>query len=154
MSAGDINYLAQIWDAYQARHFEGSDEAGPPFGSAPDLYSTIDSIPYGDIPWEGFQVQYEGAVGPDSPGWMSRSYDVWFRDPLSVMEAQIANPEFVDHWDYAPKQLVDAQGTPQYIDLMSGEWAWEQAVRKSFQVTTHSLTDHFPFSEQACRSRR
>lgn len=148
MSAGDLNYLSTLWDAYQRRHSHGMDDPGAPFAGAKGLYDSIDSIPYGDIAWEGFKVQYQGEITANSPTWMSKTYDVWYRNPLDVMEAQIGNPEFSQHLDYAPKQLRAKDGTRQYIDLMSGEWAWSQCVRR-----LHRHVAFFsPFGYFSCRT--
>lgn len=138
MSAGDVDYLMLLWDAYNQR-FADDPDLEPPFGKAPDLLDSIDSLPYGDIPWEGFKVQYSGDVPANPPSWMTASYDVWFRNPLDVMEAQLGNPEFAEHIDWAAKQVKDENEKRQYIDLMSGEWAWEQSVRRltfSFPIIT------------------
>ena len=59
---------------------------------------------------------------------MSDKYKVWYCDPLWVMEQQIGNPDFASEFDVAPKRVFDATGKQQYSDLMSGNWAWEQAV--------------------------
>lgn len=136
MSAGDINHLSTLWDAWQRRqielHYQRFDDLdediGPPFASAIDLYSAIDSIPHGDIPWEGFSIKYSGELPTNPPKWMKASYDVWYRNPLDVMENQFSNPEFANHIDYAAKEMKDLSGKRQYVDLMSGEWAWEQSV--------------------------
>ncbi|KAF6745171.1 hypothetical protein DFP72DRAFT_993169 [Ephemerocybe angulata] len=126
MSAGDIDYLMMIWNAYQ-KQTPHDDTMEPPYGSAKDLYSTIDSIPYGDIPWEGFKVKYEGPRPENPPPWMDAEYEVWYRNPLDVMEAQLGNPEFGEKIDYAAKEVKSRDGKRQYVDLMSGEWAWEQS---------------------------
>lgn len=76
---------------------------------------------------------------------MTKGYEVWFRDPLSILENQIANPDFVGHVDYAPKELKDRNGQRLYVDLMSGEWAWNQAV-SSYFVRSITMLTHFPFS--------
>ncbi|KAJ3519338.1 hypothetical protein NMY22_g13253 [Coprinellus aureogranulatus] len=153
MSAGDTNYLMRIWDAWQQRFVDKNedgdngvgpsdcdcdsesecgcdhedDETYPPFKGQRDLLRTIDSIPQGDIPWRGFQVEYEGEKPENPPSWMEASYDVWYRDPLEVMEAQLGNPEFADHIDYAAKEVRGDDGQRLYTDLMSGDWAWEQS---------------------------
>jgi methionine synthase II (cobalamin-independent) len=43
------------------------------------------------------------------------------------MENQLGNPDFTKEMDYAPKQVFK-DSKRQYIDLMSGNWAWKQAV--------------------------
>ena len=65
--------------------------------------------------------------GAPQPLWMSENHEVWFRDPLQVLENQIANPDFKGLMDLSPKWVYH-KGKHQYNDLMSGNWAWEQAV--------------------------
>ncbi|KAJ2912313.1 hypothetical protein MD484_g8095, partial [Candolleomyces efflorescens] len=136
MSAGDVNYLMTLWDAYQKRRlnkigdldFDDDSTPRPPFADSRSLFDTIDSIPFGDIPWEGFKVKYDGEIPDNAPSWMAGEYDVWYRNPLDVMEAQLGNPEFAQYIDYSPKEVRDVKtGRRQYMDLMSGDWAWEQA---------------------------
>ena len=69
--------------------------------------------------------------GSSVPPWMDQQYEVWFHDPLKVLEDQIGNPDFKDQIDFAPKQVF-RKGKRRYRDLMSGNWAWEQAVCKIF----------------------
>lgn len=127
MSAGNISLLMDLWAAHQQ-----SDNAtpNPPFQNAKDLHDTIDSIPLGDIPWEGFKVKYDGEIPAHSPSWMTKDYEVWFHNPLDVMESQIGNPDFAHEIDFAPKEVFGKNKKRQYTDLMSGQWAWDQAVRK------------------------
>ncbi|RXW17060.1 hypothetical protein EST38_g8794 [Candolleomyces aberdarensis] len=102
-------------------------DSDPPFEDAQDLLDHIDSIPHGDVPWESFTVRYDGEMPPSAPSWMTKGYEVWYRDPLTILEGQIANADFVGHIDYAPKELRGRGNRRQYVDLMSGEWAWKQA---------------------------
>ncbi|TEB25834.1 hypothetical protein FA13DRAFT_1636945 [Coprinellus micaceus] len=139
MSQGDVSFLMRLWDALQRRFLTeqfgddfnlDSDESSAPFTGHLNLLSTIDSIPHGDIPWQGFTVQYDGELPENPPAWMTAKYEVWFRDPLEVMEAQLRNPEFANHIDYAAKEVKGAEdGKRQYVDLMSGDWAWERSTQ-------------------------
>ena len=88
MSAGKIDKLLNVLLALY--------DTQPPFTSSQELYSLIDSIKQGDVPWNSFSVAYDGTCPPDGmpqPPWMDETYEVWFRDPLQVLENQIANPE-------------------------------------------------------------
>ncbi|KAG5649156.1 hypothetical protein H0H81_005788 [Sphagnurus paluster] len=133
MSGTKITELMDIWAAHNASL--PTDDCGtpppPPFASASDLYNTIDSTELGDIPWQAFSVKYNGKLPQDGPipTWMTKSYEVWFRDPLKVMESQIGNPDFVGEMDYAAKQVYGPDGQRIYGDTMSGNWPWEQSVR-------------------------
>ena len=42
----------------------------------------------------------------------------------------LANPEFAEHFDYAPHRQYDPNlnGFHRYENFMSGDWAWKQAV--------------------------
>jgi hypothetical protein len=127
MSAGDINFLLNLWAASLAIH---NDE--PPFSKATDLYNTIDSTPLGDVAWESFSLQYNGNKPADNvPSWMQAEYDVWFRDPRHLVHNLLSNPDFKSDFDYAPYQEYSADGIHRFQDFMSGNWAWHQAVSPS-----------------------
>ncbi|KAF9007427.1 hypothetical protein BDQ17DRAFT_1388955 [Cyathus striatus] len=114
MSASDINSLMDIWARFNDQN-------------TPKLYDTIDSIPLGNILWQAFTVEYSGDIPDNAPSWMSQPYEVWFHDPLSVMEAQFGNSGLAKEIDFAPKQIKGKDGQRQYCDFMSGNWAWNQA---------------------------
>jgi Plavaka transposase len=122
MSAGRIDKLMNLLAALNAGQ--------PPFASHHELYSLIDAIKQGEIPWNSFSIAYNGTIPQDgrpTPPWMVELHEIWFRDPLQVLEAQIGNPEFKNVMDFSPKRVY-RKGTRQYEDLMSGNWAWDQAV--------------------------
>jgi hypothetical protein len=96
MSAGKTDILMDIL----ALLYKGDE---PPFRSHNDLYKTLDAIPYGDCPWQSFLVKYSGLLPEDPPSWMSADYDVWYRNPLSLLEQQFRKPAFDGAIDYAAK---------------------------------------------------
>ena len=101
----------------------------PPYTSVEDLHDTIDSITVGDVEWRCFEVSYAGDLpAGDVPSWMTTAFQVWFRCPKKVVEAQLANKEFCGNIDWTPKRRYNKHGHRVYRDLMSGDWAWEQAV--------------------------
>ena len=112
----------------------------PPFADHAHLHSLIDSIPQGDIPWQAFTVQYAGEA--DGPLWKSTSYEVFFRDPLLLMEQQIGNPDYATEMDFAPKRVFDGNNKRLYTDLMSGNWAWTRAVGASWRRIAIFITHH------------
>jgi hypothetical protein len=124
MSAGDIDFLLNGWAASLLVH---DDEA--PFSKTTHLYSTIDSTPLGDVAWESFSLQYNGPQdGENPPSWMQSEYDVWFRDPRTLVHNLLSNPDFKSGFDYVPYQEHTADGVHRFQDFMSGNWAWNQAV--------------------------
>lgn len=148
MSAGDINHLMQLWDAIQHQKlaetfgddYPGLEDANAPYAHSRDLLSTIDSVPFGDVPWQGFKVRYRGELPASPPSWMTAEYEVWFRNPLEVLESQLGNPEFAEHMDWAAKKIYSENGKRQFVDLMSADWAWEQSVSLVMLRTVCTLT--------------
>jgi hypothetical protein len=130
MSGNKIDELMEIWAAHEKARLGLDDDetVTPPFANAPDLYNVIDATELGDVPWQGFAVKYNGEIPPNAPNWMSTSYEVWFRDPLLVMENQIGNRDVKNEMDYAPKKVFSTANMRQFSDFMSGDWAWKQAV--------------------------
>jgi hypothetical protein len=123
MSAGKIDKLLEILAALYP-------ERTPSIADHKDLYQRIDSIQQGDIAWDSFSVKYNcNLLTPGAPKllWMEQTFEVWFCDPLRVLKNQIGNPNFEDEIDYAPKQIY-YKGKHRYENLMSRNWAWEQAV--------------------------
>lgn len=124
MSAGNINHLLELWASTLLQHHDT-----PPFKSTEDLYSTIDSTLLGDVSWESFRMRWKGDLpgNSDVPPWMTASYEVWFRDPLTIVRNMLGNTDFDGEMDYAPmREFVDGERVLK--DFMSGDWAWRQAV--------------------------
>lgn len=124
MSAGNIDIIFKLWAASLAVHRDS-----PPFSDHAEMYNTIDSTPLGDLPWQSFSLKYSGDVPEgDVPSWMTKDYDVWFRDPRALVHKILSNPDFEDEIDYAPVQEYSSDGVHRFQDFMSGNWAWKQAV--------------------------
>ncbi|RXW12416.1 hypothetical protein EST38_g13438 [Candolleomyces aberdarensis] len=122
MSAGNVDHLMQLL----AQLYPNEE---PPVSGHDELYALIDSIKEGDVAWDSFSITYTGESpsDPPVPPWMTQPYEVWFRDPLKVVENQFANPDFNGKIDYAPKRVF-RNNKRQYTDLLSGNHAWRQAV--------------------------
>lgn len=125
MSGKKIDELMDIWAAFN----EG--DTSPPFANSKDLYDVIDAIEVGDVAWQSFSVKYNGEIpeGSTPPTWKTSAFEVWYRNPLQVLEGQLGNRDFKTELDFAPKQVFAKNGKRQYSDFMSGNWAWDQAVR-------------------------
>jgi len=98
MSAGDINFLFELWTAY---NFQRGGSA--PFNNAGDMYRHIDNATLGEVPWQSFTLKYQGAFDPEqSPSWKGAEHVVWFMDPHEVVKKLLANPDFTDGIDFTP----------------------------------------------------
>lgn len=124
MSAGNINILLKLWESSLAIHQDCA-----PFRNHKHLYDLIDTIPYGNIPWKPLAVKYPDDYdheGP-KPSWMGERHLLWYRDPMQVLQELISNPDFKNEFDYVPYRDYNSDGH-QFRDVMSGNWAWRQAV--------------------------
>lgn len=103
---------------------------GAPNGwkAAEDMYETIDSIQSGDAPWKTYKFRYTGLKPSTPPWWMEEDYELNVRDIVVVMERQLDTPEFKDHFTPRPYQEFDPQGNRVFSNLLSGDWAYRQAV--------------------------
>jgi hypothetical protein len=125
-----IDEIFDLWAADLLRN-----NRSPPFSDFKDLHYTIDSVREGDAPWYPFDVSYSG-IRPSQnvPSWMNAKYEVWHRDPHRVVRDLLANTEFDGGFDYTPYQEF-RNGQRIWTDLMSGNWAWKQAVRSIIIIT-------------------
>lgn len=60
---------------------------------------------------------------------MTALYEIYYRDPREVIKNMIADKTFKNAFDYVPYQEFDEDGFRRYENLMSGDWAFLQAVR-------------------------
>jgi hypothetical protein len=70
---------------------------------------------------------------------MTVEYELFYRDPHDVIKNMIADPTFKCAFDYIPYQEFDEDGDRQYGNLMSGNWAFHQAV--CFVLYLHPSAD-------------
>ena len=105
-----------------------------------DLYNTIDASDLGGVSWQRSTLQYQGKIPNDQvPKWMTALYEIYYRDPHDVVKNMIADKTFKDAFDYVPYQEFDEDGDRRYEHLMSGDWAFGQAV--CFALYLHQSTD-------------
>lgn len=134
MSQADVDTLMRLWATT-------SSDGHAPFSNHHDMLATIDAINLRDIPWTSFSANYSGDIPPaNPPDWMLKEYTVYFRNPLCVVRSIILNPDFKDQFDYAPFREFE-DGSRRWTDVMSGNWAWKQAVWLAYLFSgllTHS----------------
>ena len=125
-SEGNVNQLLDIWAAHAI--LEGSD-GKPIFESHQELLDTIDSIKHGDAPFTPFTVSYPGPIDETSPDWKCRKWTVWARNPHTVAHHMIANTQAMGKFNTQPYIELRNGATRVYSNLMSGDYAYQQAVR-------------------------
>jgi hypothetical protein len=118
-----------LWRAAVVKHnSEHPTEDDVPWRNADDLYKTIDSIQAGNAPWRSYKFSYAGPKPANPPAWMEETYELNARDALHVLEQQLATSDFDGQTDYVPYQEFDGKGDRAYSNLMSGHWAFREAV--------------------------
>lgn len=125
-SAAEIAEGLNLWSAISIKH--GS-TAGAPWRNAKDMYATIDSIRTGSLPFKSFTFRYGGPKPSSPPQWMEQVYELNARDALEVVREQLATQDFNNQFNYAPYKEFNGKGERVWSHLMSGHWAFMQAVR-------------------------
>ena len=143
MSEGDTDFLFNLINAMLASHGERA-----PFRNHSDMHNTIDATTLGEAPWDHFTLKYdgplpEGVSGENVPGWMTEEHEIWFRNPVTLLENLLANPDFKNEFDYTPYQERAADGSHRFRDFMSGNWSWQQAVCLPFHNPYLLTCSHF-----------
>jgi hypothetical protein len=103
-----------------------------PWSSAEEMYSTIDAIQEGDAPWKTISFRYTGPHPANPPKWMLETYELCTRNSCRLLHLQLLSTAFKDHIDYVPYRQFNSRGDRIWSNLMSADWAWEQAVVSPF----------------------
>jgi hypothetical protein len=131
-SAAKIDRLLDIMSATLEVHNDH-----PPFENHKDVYSTIDAIPIGGVPWQSFDFTYDGPKPDNPPKWMDAEYTIWYRDPHELFLNMLKNSEFEKSFDYSPYRQYDKQGNRRYEHFLSGDWAWKKATTLAQNPENH-----------------
>jgi hypothetical protein len=100
-----------------------------PWKNREELYATIDEIQHGDLPWKIYRFRYQGPLPPGTPPkWMTEYYDLCMRNSHQVLLQQLGSSRFQDSINLSPYRQFDGTGQRAWSNLMSGDWAWNQAV--------------------------
>jgi len=125
-SEREINKGLDLW---LAAVIKAGDNTPLPWSSTEDMYQTIDSIQEGDAPFKTISFKYSGAIPPNPPRWMTETYELCTRDSRILLHNQLATTDFADAIDYKPYRQFDHTDDRVWSNLMSGDWAWNEAVR-------------------------
>jgi hypothetical protein len=136
-SESQINWALDHWRAERIR-CHGNEE-NLLWNNAQDMYNTIDSIKEGPSAWKTVKFQYTGSRPHGTPPkWMLESYELVFRDARAILLDQISLPVLDGHFDYTPYIQFDEKNQRVWSNLMSGTWAWDEAVCLILRVFTNN----------------
>ncbi|KAG7096151.1 hypothetical protein E1B28_006824 [Marasmius oreades] len=124
MSQKDVDNLLDIWYLDIQTRF-GGDCA--PLSNHRHLLETIDAIKEGSAPWWCYETAIEEGLGDNAPEWKKSSYQVWYRDPDTVISNILANQDFSSEFDAAPYIHTSKDRKRRVSDFMSGNFAYRHA---------------------------
>ena len=99
-----------------------------PFDNRDDMHAFIDSSVLGDVPWQCLVTTVPEGLGEGAPSWRRTPHEIWYHDPDSVVSAMLRNPDFQGQFDLRPYVDINANGTRQWSNVMSGNIAWRRSV--------------------------
>ena len=103
-----------------------------PWKSSSELYTTIDAINLGDLPWKTYTVRYQGPFPPGTPPkWMTQMYELCTCDLRQVLHHQLGTTAFKDNINLSPYRQFDNTYQRTWSNLMSADWSWAQAIRSN-----------------------
>lgn len=105
-----------------------NDKSPLPWSSASQMYSTIDEIQVGDAPFSTVKFRYNGVLPENPPEWMTKDYELCTQDARKLLQNQLSTSDFVSDFDYQPYCQFDHSGDQVWSSLLSGDWAWNEAV--------------------------
>lgn len=135
MPRENIDHLLSLWTASLIPH-----GGTPPLADFQELHSVIDATELGDAPWSAMTARYTGPVPEHPPAWMTASYEIWHRDPRVCAHNMLANPDFAQEYNVAPYREYDSKLERRFTNLMSGNWAWKQAVSRRLVSTSNGAS--------------
>ncbi|TFK24547.1 hypothetical protein FA15DRAFT_704530 [Coprinopsis marcescibilis] len=118
-----------LWAATRLMATHDPHDARAPWSSVKDMYKSIDNIQHGSAPFSTVTFEYSGPFPDNPPTWMTQPYELCVRDAREVLRNQLSTAEFVDQFETRPYRQFEKEGEKQRVwtNLMSGEWAWEEA---------------------------
>ncbi len=103
MSQGGINELMELWMLTMLKHGDFG-----PFKNHDSMHKAIGSIRQGDAPWKCFVAQADMNFSLNTLNWQRDQYQIWYRDPDTIISNMFANPDFSDEFDAAPLMSLQA----------------------------------------------
>lgn len=92
------------------------------------MKATIDSIQEGSAPFYTIRFRYSGQLPPNPPHWMTEMYELCTRDARVLLHNHLQTADFKDEINMRPYRQFNHKGERVWSNLMSGDWAWDEAV--------------------------
>jgi len=122
ISASNIDNILEVW-AQSVCDYDGH----VPFKNHEDMHAKIDASRLGDVPWQCMVTSIPPGVDEHTT-WMQTSYEVWYRNPDTVLSNMLDNPDFEKQFDMRAYVELDADGKRRWSNVMSRNIAWCRSV--------------------------
>ena len=119
LSFSTLNELLEIWSLSMSDF-----DASAPISTPAEMHALIDASTFGDAPWQCLVTRFQENVHETAPAWMQTEYEVWYRDPDTVVSQMLSNPDFDGQFDFCPYIDLDEHGNRRWNNVMSGNVAW------------------------------
>jgi Plavaka transposase len=121
-----------LWLAAKVQGAGTPDCEGIPWSCADELYSTVDEIQAGGAPFKTVYFQYSGPLPTNPPKWMTEKYELCVRDTRQVIKNTLSTSDFANEFNPQPYRQFHSNDDRMYSNLLSGDWAWREAVSHLF----------------------
>ena len=74
------------------------------------------------------KFKYNRPLPPNPPRWMTETYELCTRDSRVLLHHQLTTTNFKYKFNYKPYWQFNHKGDRVWSNLISGEWAWKEAV--------------------------
>ncbi|KAJ3743843.1 hypothetical protein EV360DRAFT_90216 [Lentinula raphanica] len=107
--------------------------------NADDLYGgTIDDIEDINVPWETFEIAYQGPRPLVPPTWMSQTYTLLVQDIRMLFHHQMQMKDLDDlRFNKVPYRQFNRKGERICSNIMSADWVWKQCDILAEDATNH-----------------
>ncbi|KAJ3871695.1 hypothetical protein F5051DRAFT_340527 [Lentinula edodes] len=135
-SAAEIKLALDMWaaqtlvitDSCENQHWMNADQ----------LYRTIDDIDDINVPWETFEIEYQGPRPPTPPAWMTQKYTLLIRNIQTLFHHQMRMKDFDNTcFNKVPYRQFNKRGERIRSNIMSADWAWKQCDILAEDPTNH-----------------
>jgi hypothetical protein len=111
----------------------GADGHGFQYDDTSKMYELIDLVDDINVPWETLEISYNGPRPPTPALWMTNTYKFIKRDLRKLFRQQMQEKDFFSSstFNKVPYRQFNRGGKRIWSNVMSGDWAWKQAVRLS-----------------------
>jgi hypothetical protein len=92
-----------------------------PFDNYQHIFDTIDDIEQGDALWKCMKVSLNEDLDEAAANWKKQEYEVWYRDPDTVLAILLANTDFHGQFYYQPYIRLDEKGNRSSVKFRAAD---------------------------------